>query len=368
MRILLYTNHLGRQSVNGTAITIMVKELSDRLVQLGHEVLIVGNKNIVDEEISTRYISLKDISGKGGDLNYGYTLSKVVKDFSPDIAYAFMRPMSTILAISTLFYKSEKTLYVGSFHNANNYLTYGRPVYLPYRWVVGKLLEKLDILVAPSFSILQDIKNTYYISQEKLKIHPNFINFNKISKKAFEEEVSEENYILNIGRLDPQKNQKLLLRVFKRVAQKFPDLKLIIVGDGPLKQELIEYTSKLKIVEKVRFVGYQSNPWKYFRKAKLFVLSSVFEGSPLVIIESMYFKTPVVSFDIEPVLELTENGRYAITAKSFDENDLYDKIVFTLQQEEKLKTMLEEAYNKALKFSLDSFIMNMEKFYYELKR
>lgn len=365
MKILLYTNNLGRSCTNGTAITIMVKEISDKLLERGYDVLIAGNKKVVEESLKTDYVPLIDITGRGGDINYSYAMAKLIKDYQPDIAYAFMRPMSTVLAASTFFYRRTDTVYIGSFHNTDNYLKYGKPVYLPYRWFLKKLLERLDFITGPSLSTLEDIHKTYYIRSEKLKLHPNFINFEKVYQLSGEDWVEEDDYILTIGRLDHQKNHSLLLKVFKRVSAKFPDLKLFIVGDGPLMGQLKQLAFELGIHNKVVFTGYQLNPWKYFRKAKLFVLSSIFEGNPLVLIEAMFFKVPVVSFEIKPVVEITENGKYAILAKAFDEDDFYDKIVFSLKNKEKLKPMVEEGYKKAIQHSPENFIDRMLNFYKE---
>ncbi|MCX7738941.1 MAG: glycosyltransferase [Hydrogenothermaceae bacterium] len=359
MKILIYTNHLGRKVINGTAITILVRDLVEFLVSKDCDVLVVGNKDYVEEKINVNYVALKKERRINGDLAYAYRLSKIIKEFNPDIAYSFMRPMSINLGLSTLFYRNPDTLYIGSIHNANNFLSYRNNIYTPYRYFVKTILNKLSYISAPSEAILEDVKKAFFIDDKKLVFLPNFINFGRIDKLSKEEDIEDDNYILNIGRLVEQKNQEALIRIFSRLSKLYKNLKLIIVGDGNLKSYLERMVKELSLEGKIRLVGYKENPWIYFRKAKLFVLTSIFEGLPLVAIESMYFKVPIVSFDIKPMLEVTENGRCGIIVKSFDEEAMFGAIKNILDGKVDLEEIKERAYKKALNFSLENFVSKL---------
>jgi len=72
---------------------------------------------------------------------------------------------------------------------------------------------------------------------------------------------------------------------------------LVLVGQGPLKDEAVDLVKKLKIENKVVFSGFQSNPYPYMKNAKFMVLSSEFEGLGMVILESLALNTPVISTD-----------------------------------------------------------------------
>lgn len=366
MRFLLYVNHLGKRTTNATAITILAKDLSNYLLNTGHEVVIVGNKDLVEEDINVPYYSL-DKNGKG-DINYAKSLAKVIKNYKPDIIHAFMKPMCINLSLSTFFWREKNAFYTGSFHNSDNFRKYGKKIYLPYRFLVKKLLERLDIITGPSNTILKDIKDTYFFPEKRLKILNNFINFSLIEKLSQEPIDINGDFIVNVGRLEEQKNQKALIRVFYKVNEVFPNLKLVIVGDGSLKEELINLSKSLNLEDKIIFTGYQNNPWKYIRRSKAFVLTSIFEGLPLVLIESMYLKVPILSFDIEPSKEITENGKLGILTKSFNEDELSEKIIHLLKNPESFKDMIDKAYKKSLSFSPENFVNQLIKYKEEFKK
>ncbi len=162
MKFLIYTNHLGRGTTNATAITIMTSDLANFLKNKGHEVLVVGNKNLIEEDVRFDYIYIG-----GGDILRAYKLTNIIKDFQPDIIYSFMRPQSLVLALSTIIKKFD-ACYVGSVHNTDNYLKYHKALYLPYRILVKHLLERLDYIACPSRAIVEDLKKTYFMKEEKL--------------------------------------------------------------------------------------------------------------------------------------------------------------------------------------------------------
>jgi len=76
-----------------------------------------------------------------------------------------------------------------------------------------------------------------------------------------------------------------------------PDADLTLVGEGPLKSELLAQRKQLGLNEVVHLVGFQPNPFPYFRHADLFVLPSRFEGLPLAVLEALAVGTPVVASD-----------------------------------------------------------------------
>jgi glycosyltransferase involved in cell wall biosynthesis len=173
------------------------------------------------------------------------------------------------------------------------------------------LYKKADKIVAVSKGVAENLK--------KLGIYTNKIKviYNPISIKDIEEKLKEEideifinkDFIINIGRLTKQKGQWYLLRIFKEIKKEFPELKLLILGEGELKNYLVELSKNLgfktfvwdqdKISEKfdVFFLGFQDNPFKFISKAKLFILSSLWEGFPNVIIETLACGTPIIASD-----------------------------------------------------------------------
>ena len=100
-----------------------------------------------------------------------------------------------------------------------------------------------------------------------------------------------------MGRLEPQKNHRLLIESFALITEKNNEYKLIIYGEGSLRDELVELTRQLNIEEKVSFPGYCSDTAEILSTAKIFVLSSDFEGMPNALAEAMSMGISCVATD-----------------------------------------------------------------------
>lgn len=116
--------------------------------------------------------------------------------------------------------------------------------------------------------------------------------------------------ILNVGQMKSQKNQKLLLDAFARMTG-HRDARLIICGEGELRGELEAHADKLRIAGNVSMPGFLADPTAFYRSADLFVLSSDYEGYPLVLIEAMRCGLPIVSTDcLSGPAEILGNGEF----------------------------------------------------------
>ncbi len=106
---------------------------------------------------------------------------------------------------------------------------------------------------------------------------------------------------LTVGRLSPEKNHARLIRAFQLVHQDDPDTRLVVIGSGPLREELDELIAELGLTASVIMAGQQNNPFAIMKLADCFVLSSDYEGQPMVILEARVLGLPVVSTDFASV-------------------------------------------------------------------
>lgn len=167
--------------------------------------------------------------------------------------------------------------------------------------------------------------------------------------------------ILNIGRLEKEKNQKLLLQATKIVSQKI-NVRLIILGEGNLEDKLKQIAKEEGIENIVLFYGFTSNPYAFLSKADLFVLSSDVEGLPTVLIEALACGCNIVSTDCPyGPAEILDNEKYGSLAKVNDKYDLAKKIIEALRKPKaEKKDLLERADNFSVEKSIDEYVKIIE--------
>ncbi len=162
------------------------------------------------------------------------------------------------------------------------------------------------------------------------------------------------NWVISVGRLNAQKNQKLLIDAFCEVADNNDDIELHIFGDGEMKHELHDYIAKTKYSDRIVLEGNLLDAISINRNARMFVLSSDYEGFPNALVEAMAYGIPVISskFDSGVAEELITEGENGFLFEVGNKNELvtkmeiilamdsttYDKIAF---KEIKIKDMLD---------------------------
>ncbi len=144
------------------------------------------------------------------------------------------------------------------------------------------------------------------------------------------------NSIINIGRLNRQKNQDLLIRSFSKVVKAHPELNLCIFGEGNLRNDLQELINSLGLQDKVTLCGSVPNAAEKNRSARLFVMSSDYEGFPNALVEAMVNGIPSIctDFDSGVAAELIENGVNGWLVKVNDIDDLTKTILHAINLKE----------------------------------
>lgn len=136
---------------------------------------------------------------------------------------------------------------------------------------------------------------------------------------------------VTVGRLSPEKNHARLIEAFALVHQENPDTRLVIVGGGPLQHALTELTFDLGVSEAVTIAGQQSNPHVVLARSDVFVLSSDYEGQPMVILEARVLGLPVVSTRFSSVAGAVPEGTGLVVER--DVESLADGMRAALREE-----------------------------------
>lgn len=160
------------------------------------------------------------------------------------------------------------------------------------QWAAQFLYSDAKKIICVSNAIEMEVRQKYKLLNTKTILNAvNFQNFNFDSVNE-----TSEKYILFFGRLvEKVKNFSLMLDAFQYSEINKLGYKLIIMGDGPDKNRILQQAEKLGISESIELIPFQSNPFEYVKNARFTVLTSHYEGFPMAIIESLALETPVVA-------------------------------------------------------------------------
>ena len=185
-------------------------------------------------------------------------------------------------------------------------------------WMMRRLHGGSNVVVAVSKSTARNIENKLGLEKGTVRCIYNPVVNEEMVKKSKEIlphawfEQKEIPVFLAAGRLEHQKDFETLLKAFAMIRQQQP-ARLIILGEGSLRNKLEQYISVLGINRDVSMPGFTVNPYSYMKHADTFVLSSVYEGLPTVLIEAMACGCAVVATDCpEGPSEILENGIYGM--------------------------------------------------------
>lgn len=171
------------------------------------------------------------------------------------------------------------------------------------RFMVRVLYPLADKVIAASKGIELRLKEDLGLKNTKTIYNPISIDAHHQSdndsisdhdQKIIE---SASHIYINIASLTKQKGQWHLIRAFKKVVKEKPEAKLIILGEGPLRSDLESLITASGLEKNVFMLGNKDNVFSYLKLSDCFVLSSVFEGLPLVLLEAVISRLPVVSTD-----------------------------------------------------------------------
>ncbi len=167
--------------------------------------------------------------------------------------------------------------------------------------------------------------------------------------------------VLSAGRLEPVKDHANLLRAFALVLQD-RDARLVVLGEGRQRPNLVRLAHELGIAHRVDFPGFRMNPFAFMAKSQLFVLSSLHEGMPNVLIQAMACGTPVVSTDCPSgPREVLEDGKWGPLVPVGDSLSLATAIMETLERPPDPAALIQRASAFSAEASIRAYLNLMRR-------
>ncbi len=220
---------------------------------------------------------------------------------------------------------------------------------------------------------------------EKMKINPerietiyngiDFLNLPKVENRIKRQELGyRENDVLigTAGRLHKQKGLIYFLQAVKILTQSldYPivqSLRFLIIGDGPERKNLQSEISNLQLENRVQLLGWRTDAQEIISILNIFALSSLWEGTPNVVLEALAYARPVVATEVGGVPEIIENGVQGLLVEPANVQTLAEAIIRLLKNREEAKEMGEKGREKVEKyFTIDKMVRDTEKIYNQL--
>lgn len=201
--------------------------------------------------------------------------------------------------------------------------------------------KRADLVICQCQSMVSDLTKFMRVNPKKIKILYNPTVTGDIFEKAKQNPSHKWLHlnktvpvVLAIGRLKPQKDFVTLLKAFAHLKHHIQkDVKLVILGNGPQRQELEALAVQLNIQDDVDLLGFQANPYAFISMADVFVSSSRYEGLPNVLIEALALGKRIVATHCEGgSVEILKYGRYGNLVPVGDANYLANAIAYALEQ------------------------------------
>lgn len=201
---------------------------------------------------------------------------------------------------------------------------------LPFGWLTKRFVRWSDAYVSLSNEIEQELIKAGF-EKNKIVYIPNGVDIKTFypvkdgeEKKHLKYKLSlpDRKIILFVGRLDPQKRVDVLIDIFKNVHDVCKSTHLIIIGDGPEKEKILE-----QLDDNISYIGTVDNVDEYFRASDMLVLPTLSEGMSNVILEAMATGLPVISTNVSSNPEIIEDGIDGILLEVEDKKGFQEKII-----------------------------------------
>lgn len=208
---------------------------------------------------------------------------------------------------------------------------------------------KADAVVAVSRGIANELRSSVGLEQDEIDVIYNPVvgpDLGRLATQPLDDpwfDADAPPVIMGVGRLHPQKDFPTLIRAFALVRTKMP-CRLMILGEGDERDRLTDLARSLCVSDHVRLPGYVKNPFAYLARARLFVLSSRFEGLPGALIQALACGCPVVSTDCPSgPREILDDGFYGPLVKVGEVENLADAMMAQLDAPAVSSALIERA-------------------------
>ena len=255
---------------------------------------------------------------------------------------------------------------VTTLHGTDITLVGKDPAYAP---VVSLAMNKSDGLTAVSESLKKDTLNFFNVKKE-IKVIPNFLDFHrfkKTNKDHFKKALSPNNekVITHVSNFRKVKRVGDAIKVFDKINKSIPS-KLLLIGDGPERQNLEQLCRELNLCDKIRFLGKQDAIEELLAISDLFLMPSASESFGLSALEAMACEVPVISSNTGGLPEVNLHGKTGFLSNIGDIEDMAKNALNILSDETIHKKFRMNALLQAKTYDINNILPIYEDYYKEI--
>jgi glycosyltransferase involved in cell wall biosynthesis len=297
------------------------------------------NKHFIEESdgIFNKLFGLPiERSASFSDIANILRIRKIIKENKYDIVHCHSTKAGFVGRVAAFISRHPNIIYSPhGFMFCDTRVKFKRQLYLSLEKYLGYLTKKL---IAVSGSERDLALEHHIVPNKKIITLYNSIDPSDFSDFNYENRVPEKlknknNDIIlgNVGRLYYQKDPITLIKSFKIINDRFPNTRLVIVGDGPLEDECRRLIHKLNLQDRIELAGYQKNSKDYYKTFDIFLLSSHYEGLPYALLEAMIMGIPSVGTDVVGIKDLIKHGETGYLAKEEDHQGFAEAVIKLLE-------------------------------------
>lgn len=278
-------------------LSVLSKHLVERFDEV-HYVLWEGGVPFYEFDKRVKIVELPKLSGRKGTNKQIKTFRQYIKKEQPSLILSFLTHYNMLVLFSTMGLKQK--VVVAERTDPKRMLSGGKVQFwlrdLLYRHAVGILTQT------------EYAKSCYDKKfAGKTKVFYNPITMKEEQVGAATRSVKEKLFV-TVGRLEGVKDQNMMIRAFSQFHQTHPDYRLVIYGEGPMRQQLETLISSLGLDDKVVLAGNNSKVWDAIAPAECFLLSSEYEGMSNAMAEALCLGLPVISTKVGGATEFIKDG------------------------------------------------------------
>jgi N-acetyl-alpha-D-glucosaminyl L-malate synthase BshA len=294
------------------------------------------------------------------------TMVNVILNYNLDVLhlhYAIPHASAAFFARQILRKSGRDIPFITTLHGTDITLVGKDPTYAP---VVTFSINESDAITAVSNSLKEETLQSFPIEKE-IHVIPNFVDvkrFHQADKDHFKQMLAPdgERILAHVSNFRAVKRVEDVVRVFANIRKQIP-AKLLMIGDGPERQKAEDMAREAGIYQDIRFLGKQEQIGEILSISDLFLLPSATESFGLSALEAMACSVPVISSNAGGLSEINVQGKTGFLSNVGDVDDMTEKALLILKDDEQLKAFKRHALAHAKKFEKQHIIPMYEKLY-----